>query len=107
VAWADSEGDTILVYVPNTFAPSAELTENAMFRPFFGNNLTLLSYRLEVYDRWGNLVHETETVEDGWLGKVGSTKTGTHVFVWQLWARVAFCGREIEIYKKGDVTVVR
>lgn len=107
VAWADTEGDTILVYVPNIFAPQADLTENAMFRPFFGKTLTLLSYRLEVYDRWGNFVFKTETLENGWFGKLSEKAVGTDVFVWQMWARVAFCGREIEIYKKGDVTVVR
>lgn len=107
VVWADSDGDTTLVYVPNTFAPASDLIENTMFRPFFGKNLTLLSYRLEVYDRWGNFVFETETPENGWVGKFGATRTDTEVFVWQMWARVAFCGREIELYKKGDVTVVR
>ena len=78
-----------------------------MFRPYFGRNLTLLHYRLEVYDRWGNFVYETETLENGWLGRVDKKQAGTDVFVWQMWARVAFCGREIEIYRKGDVTVVR
>jgi len=107
VAWADSDGDPVLVYTPNTFAPEAELSENNMFRPFFGQNMTLLSYRLEVYDRWGNFVFDTETPENGWIGKIGQKAAATEVFVWQMWARVAFCGREIEMYKKGDVTVVR
>jgi hypothetical protein len=83
------------------------MTAGALFRPFFGKNLNLLSYRLEVYDRWGNFVFESETPENGWAGNFNQTSVGTQVFVWQMWARVAFCGREIEIYKKGDVTVVR
>jgi PKD repeat protein len=107
VAWADAAGDTVLVYVPNSFSPLAALTENTMFRPFFGATLSLLDYRMEVYDRWGNMVYETETLEQGWLGNFSTKQTGTDVFVWQMWARVSFCGREIELYKNGDVTVVR
>ena len=107
VSWADSEGDTVLIFLPNVFAPESKLTENALFRPFFGKNLNLLSYRLEVYDRWGNFVFESETPENGWPGNFNQASVGTQVFVWQMWVRVAFCGRELEIYKKGDVTVVR
>ncbi len=107
VAWADAEGNPVLIFTPNTFAPDGELTENTMFRPFFGKTMRVLSYRLEVYDRWGNFVFGTETPENGWLGKLGEQAVGTQVFVWQMWARVAFCGREVEIYKNGDVTVVR
>jgi len=107
VSWADSEGDTVLIFLPNVFAPESKLTENALFRPFFGKNLNLLSYHLEVYDRWGNFVFESETPENGWPGNFNQASVGTQVFVWQMWVRVAFCGRELEIYKKGDVTVVR
>ena len=69
VLWADSEGDPVLVFVPNAFAPDADLSENAMFRPFFGNNLRLLRYRLEVYDRWGVLVYKTNESQNKWDGK--------------------------------------
>jgi hypothetical protein len=108
VAWADSEGDTLRIFVPNTFAPQAKLAENTLFRPFFGNNLTVLDYRLEVNDRWGNMVFLSKTPENGWEGRLaGSQSTQTAVYVWQLWARVFFCGREIDIYRKGDVTLIR
>ncbi|MBL7808779.1 MAG: gliding motility-associated C-terminal domain-containing protein, partial [Saprospiraceae bacterium] len=107
VVWADSDGNPVLVFIPNVFEPAATLTENQIFRPFFSKNLSLLSYRLEVFDRWGNFIFESEIPENGWQGKFGDTNTGTEVFVWQMWAQVSFCGRQIGIYKKGDVTVVR
>ncbi|HRI60998.1 MAG TPA: gliding motility-associated C-terminal domain-containing protein, partial [Saprospiraceae bacterium] len=104
---ADSEGDTALVYVPNTFAPSAELSENAMFRPFFAKNLSPLSYRLEVYDRWGNFVFSSELPEDGWKGLFHDKMVDPGVYTWLLKARVHFCGRVVDIQRSGDVTVVR
>ena len=78
-----------------------------MFRAFFGDNLQLLSYRLEVYDRWGNFLFESEQPEVGWTGPFRDRMMVPAVFVWQLWVEVSFCGREMKLYKKGDVTVVR
>ncbi|MBL7826681.1 MAG: gliding motility-associated C-terminal domain-containing protein, partial [Saprospiraceae bacterium] len=107
VEWADWEGLPIQIYVPNIFAPEANHPENTMFRAFIGKNLTLLSYRMEVYDRWGNLMFVTEELEKGWEGRFRNTMMDPGVYVWQLWAKVYFCGRELELYKKGDVTIER
>jgi hypothetical protein len=107
VFWADAEGDTSLVFVPNAFTPESEHAENAMFRPFFGKNVTLLSYHLEVYDRWGNLVFLSEVPEEGWTGSFRQKTMDPGVYVWHLRARIGFCGRVLNIERKGDVAVVR
>ncbi len=107
VQWASSDGYPISIYVPNIFAPDAKNHENRQFRAFIGNNLTLLDYRLEVYDRWGSLLFKSEQLEQGWEGSFRDKIMEPGVFVWQLWVKVAFCGRVMEIYRKGDVTVER
>jgi PKD repeat protein len=107
VQWASSDGYPINIYVPNIFAPDAKNHENRQFRAFIGNNLTLLDYRLEVYDRWGSLLFKSEQPEVGWEGSFRDKIMEPGVFVWQLWTKVAFCGRELDIYQKGDVTVER
>ncbi len=107
VAWMSSDGAPINIFVPNIFAPNASKPENALFRPFFGSNFTLLDYRLEVYDRWGSLLFQSEQPENGWEGSFRDKLMEPGVYVWQLWVKVAFCGREMEMYRKGDVTVER
>jgi hypothetical protein len=107
VKWADINGEPIQIYVPNVFEPAAGNADNTTFRAFLGNNFTLLEYRLEVYDRWGNMLFETEAPEQGWTGIFREKEMSPGVYVWQLWVKVGFCGREMELYKKGDVTVIR
>jgi gliding motility-associated-like protein len=107
IALADAEGDPLRIYVPNVFAPESGNPDNHQFRAFLGSNFQLLEYRLEVYDRWGNMLFETEALEQGWTGIFREKEMSPGVYVWQLWVKVGFCGREMELYKKGDVTVIR
>ncbi len=107
VEWASSDGYPINIYVPNIFAPDAKNQDNNQFRAFIGNNFTLLDYRLEVYDRWGSLLFKSTQPELGWEGSFRDKIMEPGVFAWQLWVKVAFCGREMEVYRKGDVTVER
>jgi hypothetical protein len=93
--------------VPNVFEPAAGNADNTTFRAFLGNNFTLLEYRLEVYDRWGTKLFETELPEQGWTGIFKENKVAPGVYVWHIKARVLFCGRDLDWYKKGDVTVIR
>jgi hypothetical protein len=107
VEWAALAADEALVYVPNTLAPDAAEIQNAVFRSFFPAGVTVVEYALEVYDRWGNLIHRTERVEEGWEGAFRRRTMDPAVFVWHLRARLEFCGRTIELKRHGDVTIVR
>lgn len=53
------------VYVPNIFAPEGV---NAIFRPqlSFG---TLSEYELQIFDRWGGQVFQSNSIDKGWDGK--------------------------------------
>jgi hypothetical protein len=106
VAWADA-GDWSQVYVPNAFAPEAVEAQNAVFLPTLAPGLAITRYRLEVYDRWGNRVFETNNQSEGWHGPLRDKMLQDAVFVWWLEADLSFCGRNVTLRKKGDVTVVR
>lgn len=107
VSWADIDGNIEFVYLPNAVAPEASLNGNDMFRPFFAPGLDLVDFKLEVYDRWGELLWVTSQPEHGWSGPFRRNDVQPGVFVWLLKAHIRFCGRILEINKKGDVTVVR
>jgi len=57
--------------------------------------------------RLGNLLFKSAQPELGWEGSFRDKIMAPGVFVWQLWVRAAFCGRELEVYRKGDLTVER
>ena len=88
------------LYAPNIFSPNGD-GQNDVFR-LRGEQIT--SVHLQVYDRWGNKVFETNDMNDGWDGMHQSKKCEAGVYAW--WAEILFKngGREV---KKGNVTLVR
>ncbi len=53
---------------PNAFSPNGD-GENENFRPKGRLLSDMLFYRLEVYDRWGKQLFETDDPFEGWMGK--------------------------------------
>lgn len=57
-----------VIYVPNTFTPNGNGL-NDVFLPLV-NGYEAGSYHLMIFDRWGNLIFESEDPLFGWNGKV-------------------------------------
>jgi gliding motility-associated-like protein len=87
------------VYIPNAIAPNGVNNE---FKPFivFGNPT---DYKMFIFNRWGELIFETNDPNSGWFGtKNGSTvPTGGYPYVIRF---LASDGTMVE--KKGIVTVI-
>ncbi|MCW5925027.1 MAG: gliding motility-associated C-terminal domain-containing protein [Saprospiraceae bacterium] len=107
VSWEGLAANSNYVYVPNVFKPASNDPDNSQFRPHFQPGLTLLEYRFEVFDRWGNRLFSAVQPDAGWRGIFRGDDMNPGVFVWYLKARFAFCGRERNLLLSGDVTVVR
>jgi gliding motility-associated-like protein len=56
-----------MIWFPNTFTPNLD-GKNESFKPVCYRTEILL---LEVYNRWGELIHREEAPVDGWFGKSG------------------------------------
>ncbi|MGF1565412.1 MAG: PKD domain-containing protein [Flavobacteriales bacterium] len=71
--------EELLVYVPNSFTPNNDGL-NDVFRPsLFGTAIG--QYSLQVFNRWGDVVFETEDPDDGWLGNVDNAETSGEFYV--------------------------
>lgn len=91
-------------YAPNVFSPNDD-GDNDVWQVFLPCNW--LEYRLEVYDRWGNLVFAADDPERGWDGYVRDHEPLPGVYVWRLqWTGELF-GVPKEFRAEGDVTVIR
>jgi len=76
------DGEYVL-YVPNSFTPDGNGI-NDIFIPQ-GDGINLANYNLLIYNRWGNLVFETDDATKGWDGTVnGTTPAQVDVYVWKL-----------------------
>lgn len=69
-------------YAPNTFTPDGdEFNQN-----FFGVGTGIASYRMQIFDRWGELIFETNDAQEYWDGtyKGRIASTGTYVYKFRI-----------------------
>ena len=89
-----------LLHVPNVFTKNDDnLNETWGFVPVF-----VKTYHMQVFNRWGEKVFDSENKKEDWDGNYLEKTKGTEVFIWQ----VTFTGWDRSShYQKGTVTVVR
>jgi len=56
------------VYIPNAFTPNSDGL-NEVFKPEISCFETLKSYKMHVYDRWGNIIFQSSDYAAGWNGR--------------------------------------
>lgn len=60
-----------LYYIPNAFTPDGD-PFNPQFKPLFPVGFDIYNYNMLIYNRWGEVVFETNNVEVGWDGSYGT-----------------------------------
>lgn len=89
------------VYVPNTFTPNADGL-NDVFLPVL-NGFMGWNYRLLIFDRWGEVIHETRNSGEGWDGRSRGRNAQVDVYVWKVIVERDGDARDFQ----GHVTLVR
>jgi gliding motility-associated-like protein len=95
----------IKVGVPNTFTPNGD-EQNDFFNFVAQANIEDLEVlEFKVYNRWGQLVYDNETPDDGWDGNANGKEQPTEVYFYLI--RIARPnGFELGTFQ-GDVTLIR
>ena len=88
------------IFIPNAFSPNDD-NEND---EFLIRGKVLESLELKIYNRWGEMVFETNDLKKTWDGRFDGKKVDQAVFVYQLDA-ICIDGRSFN--KKGNITVIR
>lgn len=86
--------------IPNIFSPNGDGT-NDIFKVFAGGGVE--DFECWVYNRWGQLIFESDNVDDAWDGTYNGVDAPSEVYYYLIRFRVG--GQDIE--EKGDVTLVR
>jgi gliding motility-associated-like protein len=89
------------VFVPTGFTPNADGL-NDVIKPILAGIKKLNYFR--IFNRWGQLVYETQQEGQGWDGRINGQLQGTHVFVWTVSA-VDYLDQPY--FAKGTLTLVR
>lgn len=95
--------DILLVYVPNAFTPDGDGI-NDYFIPVV-NALDPEKYELFVFNRWGEIIFNTESITTGWDGSHKGIKSKQDVYVWKIVAKDLIEGKKRIYY--GHVSLLR
>jgi hypothetical protein len=68
------------VFIPDSFSPNND-GHNDVFR-VYGN--CILTFNLRVYDRWGELVFDTDKAQNGWDGTFRDKELNSGVYVFKV-----------------------
>ena len=89
--------------LPNIFSPNSDGV-NDNFRAFFADECTPTTFTLEVYNRWGGQVYQSNDPNESWDGRFLGKPHSSDVLIY--WCQATFPGGEV-VEKKGDITLIR
>jgi len=87
------------VFAPNAFNPLSYIDKNNVFKPYISFAKT---YKLQIISRWGNVVFETEDINQAWDGRINGelAREGTYIYI------VKITAPNDEYFEKvGNITV--
>lgn len=68
------------VYVPNTFTPNGSGSNEIFFA--YGTNV--MEFEMMIFDRWGNLIYQSNDITKGWDGTYKNNECQQDVYVWRI-----------------------
>lgn len=82
----------LIYYVPNTFTPDGD-TYNNVFKPIFSHNNKVGNFLFQIFNRWGDLIFESQNIYIGWDGTFGANgiECQDNTFTWKLIYRDTSC----------------
>lgn len=85
----DSTSQTIMVdnqvvyYIPNTFTPDDDQF-NETFLPVFTEGFDPYQYSFIIFNRWGEIMFESNNAKFGWDGTYGGKLCPSGTYIWQI-----------------------
>ncbi|MBI4931378.1 MAG: gliding motility-associated C-terminal domain-containing protein [Bacteroidetes bacterium] len=98
-----STSSTGELFLPNAFSPNGD-GENDVIKIFYGNYTCIKTFRLLIYNRWGEKVFETFDPVSEWDGSYRGQTEGSFVFAYYMKATLT-SGEEV--IKKGNISLIK
>jgi len=90
----------ISIYIPNAFTPNGDNLNDTFGA--VGEGIT--EYKMQIFNRWGILVFETENINEQWDGTYQGTLSQQDSYVYKITAKGENSSR---INKTGNVTLLQ
>ena len=91
------------LFIPNCFTPNGD--GNNDFFQMFGNKKAIIFWEIEVFNRWGEKVFQSNDINFGWDGTYKGILQDPGVFVYE--AKVVFLDDYTRTGIKGSITLLR
>lgn len=75
--------DELIFYVPNAFTPDGD-EFNDVFSPVFYSGFDPQDYNLKIYNRWGEILFESNDAQVGWDGTYNGKIVLDGTYVWKI-----------------------
>mgnify|MGYP001627180524 CR=1 FL=1 len=79
--------EDLIFYVPNTFTPDGDVY-NQVFLPVFTSGFDPYDYQLLIFNRWGEIIFESNDAKVGWDGTYGTDGMAKYVqdgtYIWRI-----------------------
>lgn len=93
--------ERLKVFIPNAFSPGSAGT-NAVFKPVIQDNEPVFEYKMQVFSRSGQLLFESNAIEEGWDGRFRGMQVEDRVCVYD----ITFRDKDGVPYRKWGTVVV-
>src|SRR5207245_1684491 len=89
------------IYVPNSFTPNGDGVNDG----WFAKGVGVTKYTMQIFDRWGEKIFETNELDNAWVGhnRNSATQIKQDVYVWRAQVTDVF-NKEHEL--TGTVTLL-
>lgn len=88
------------VKVPTAFTPNGDGNNDILYP----RAIKVTNLQFEIFNRWGQMVYESQQLTDGWDGTFHDIPLNSEVFVYFIRAT---CPDRTTIERKGTVTLIR
>ena len=96
--------DVIIYYVPNTFTPDWDGT-NEVFKPVFSRGFDPYDYTLLIFNRWGEILFESHNVDIGWDGIYDGKLVQDDTYTWKIEFKETMSDKRHVVH--GHVNVIK
>jgi gliding motility-associated-like protein len=93
-------GDCPTTFIPNVFTPNGDEINDVFYVKGFGMN----EFELLIFDRWGELIYQSNDMNEGWDGTINSRNAQIDVYVYIVNYRGI--GGELK-YEIGHISLIR
>lgn len=94
----------LIFFVPNTFTPDNDDYNNT-FYPVMSSGYNFENFKFMIFNRWGELIYQTDQIGEGWDGTYGGRKCQEGVYTWKLQVMNSDTDRKEEAV--GHVSLLR